>query len=66
MHDFKQQSGRDVELISLETRDGAATATLYDVVQYPAVIAMKDNGELVTFWQGGELPLMNEVAAYLA
>lgn len=63
-HDFqKAETGRSIELISLDTKDGASMANLYDITQYPAVLAMADDGRLLNFWSG-QLPLMNEVAAY--
>lgn len=40
-------------------------ARLYDVTSYPAVLATRDSGEMLALWQGDQLPLMNEVAAYL-
>lgn len=64
-HDFQRQRGHQISLISLETREGADLAKLYDIVHYPAILATKDNGELINFWSGDELPLMNEVAAYI-
>ena len=63
--DFERQKGSTIELISLETREGAELATTYDIVQYPAVLARRDNGELLRHWVGDPLPLMNEVAGYL-
>lgn len=62
--DFSRQTGQKVELISLETRDGSATASLYDVVQYPAILALNQNGEMLRMWQGPILPLMNELSYY--
>lgn len=64
--DFTRQAGRRLELVSLESRDGAATAALYDIVQYPAVIAMSNSGEALRIWQGPILPLMNELSYYSA
>lgn len=63
-NDFQRIKGKQIELLSLETREGAELATLYDIVRYPAVIARRDNGELLKHWEGDELPLMDEVAAY--
>lgn len=63
--DFKQRHGVDIELLSLETREGAYIAKLYDIVRYPAVLATDDNAVLVKNWQEEHLPLMNEVASYL-
>lgn len=63
--DFEHQKGKTVELISLETPEGANLAELYGVVQYPALFVCRDSGELVKHWEGEPLPLMNEVAGYL-
>lgn len=65
--DFQRQHdiGRKLEMQSLSTRDGAATASLYDIMSYPAILALADNGSLLSLWQGQPLPLMDEVAAYL-
>ncbi len=54
-----------VELVSLETRDGAAMASLYDVVQFPALMVIKEDGQVQRLWQGEQLPLMNEVAGFV-
>lgn len=67
IHDFQAQYPLDAKLkiMSLDTRDGAATATLYDVVQYPAFLAVADDGILIRSWEGQMLPLMSDVAGYL-
>ena len=62
-HDFEHLHGGRVELVSVNTRDGAATASLYDILQFPAVMATTDIGEMLQVWTG-DIPLMNEVAAY--
>lgn len=66
-HDFTSaQLDRKVELVDLNTREGAATAQLYDVVKYPAVLALANDGQMLQLWQNDQLPLMNEVAYYQA
>lgn len=65
VHDFKTRTGQEIELISLETKEGANAASLYDIVRYPALLVCQDNGDMVKFWEGEQLPLMNEVAGYL-
>lgn len=64
--DFEHSRGRKVDLVSLETREGAATASLYDVVNYPALMVLGDDGQVQKLWEGDKLPLMDEVAGYLA
>lgn len=65
VRDFERTKGRVIEAISLETPQGADMAKLYGIVAYPALLAVRDNGELLKDWQGEILPLMNEVAGYL-
>lgn len=55
---------RKLDLVSLETREGASKASIYDIVQYPAVLALSDDGILLRNWQGEQLPLMDELAYY--
>lgn len=63
--DFERQRGKKLELVSLDTAEGSSMARLYDATIYPAVLALRDNGEMLHMWQGEQLPLMNEVAGYL-
>ena len=62
--DFEHQTSRKVDLVSLETIEGAEMAKLYDVTQYPAVIAKDVEGKLLKMWEGDRLPLINEVSYY--
>ncbi len=63
-HDFARIKGKKVDLISLETREGAAMATLYDITRYPAILVTRDDNELLKYWDGVPFPLMDEVIAY--
>lgn len=53
-----------LELIDLNTRDGVATASLYDVMRYPAILALTNDGQVIREWEGENLPLMSEVSYY--
>lgn len=65
VRDFiRQNSNRKVDLMSLDTREGAATASIYDVVRYPAFLALSDDGQVLKEWQGEDMPIMNELAYY--
>lgn len=64
MHDLERQQGDKVELVSVDTRNGSATASLYDVMQYPTILALQNDGQLLKEWGGPSLPLMNEVSYY--
>lgn len=62
--DFKVIKTRSAELVSLETKEGAEKAKLYDIMEYPAILILDNNGQLVKNWQGMPLPLMDEVISY--
>lgn len=63
--EFERRHSRALELVSLESVEGANLARLYDIVQYPALLAVRDDGQLAAQWQGDPLPMMDEVAGYL-
>lgn len=63
-HDFKQQNGHDVNMVSLDTVEGDETARLYGILDYPAIIVTANDGMLQKLWQGSSLPLMDEVLSY--
>jgi len=62
--DYNHVTGRQLSLLDVNTRDGWAMASLYDIVRYPAVLAIDNNGQLLQLWDGDNLPLMNEVMYY--
>lgn len=62
--EFKRRTDKVVDLVSVETRDGADMARLYDIMTYPTVIARRDDGAVLKVWQEEKLPLINEVAYY--
>ncbi|MDZ7785823.1 MAG: hypothetical protein U5L95_01750 [Candidatus Saccharibacteria bacterium] len=63
--DFERTQHVKPELVSLETKEGADLARVYDAVQYPAIIVTRDDGSHMKQWEGEKLPLMDEVAARL-
>jgi hypothetical protein len=54
-----------IEELEVDSRDGAAEATLYGVTQYPAMIATSLDGSVLGMWEGLPLPLIDEVAGLL-
>jgi hypothetical protein len=62
--DYYRLSGRHISMYDVNSREGWEMAKLYDIVQYPAFIAMEDDGKMLQLWQGEKLPLINEVMYY--
>jgi hypothetical protein len=65
IHDYKvRHQDSQFEVMNIDTREGSATATLYDVLQYPAILILQTNGYVQKIWQGPELPRLDDVASY--
>jgi len=65
VHDYQRRHQSDhLELVNIDSRDGSATATLYDVMEYPAIMVLRNDGNVQKIWQGKSLPMMDEVASY--
>lgn len=65
VHDFQSRNPSvTVELQNVDTRDGVALASLYDIVRFPALLALAEDGSVLNIWNDDQLPLMDEVAAY--
>jgi hypothetical protein len=56
--------GDKLEILNYDSRDGTATASLYDVMTQPAILALREDGSVLKSWVGDTMPLMDEVAAY--
>ena len=64
--EYKRFRDFEIDLVSLETTEGAEMASLYDVNQYPSILAIANDGSLQKAWQSEPLPAMNEIDAYVA
>lgn len=67
IHDYQRRhASESIEIQNVDSRDGIATAVLYDISQYPAIMVLRNDGFVQKLWQGESLPLMDEVASYYA
>lgn len=64
LRDFERQTGRQLEEINPDSREGADFARAYDIVEYPTIVALDDNGQLLSQWRGRPLPTISEVSYY--
>ena len=65
IHNYRERhEPAQLQTMDIDSREGSTQAKLYDIVQYPAIVASMDDGTPLKVWQGATLPLMDEVAAY--
>jgi hypothetical protein len=63
--ELRRRINGELELISMDTVEGDNLAQVYDIWQFPAVVAVDKDGVLQKSWADGNLPLINELTYYL-
>lgn len=64
LRDFSSQTGRVIEEIDPDSREGDSFCRTYDIVEYPTLIAIDDSGVMQHLWRGRPLPTINEISFY--
>ena len=64
LFDFKRLTGRDIEVLDPESPDGVSFTEAYDILQFPTLIALADDGHMQNTWAGLPLPTISEVSYY--
>jgi len=64
LRDVSRQTGRDIETIDPDSREGSSFCRVYDIVEYPTVLALDDTGRMQHMWRGSPLPTISEVSYY--
>lgn len=60
--EFERRSGVEVETIDPDSRDGAGFCRAYDIVEYPTLVALDNDGGALAMWRGQMLPTFDEVS----
>ena len=63
--DFARQTGHSLETVNPESLDGESFCRAYDIVEYPTIIAISDDGHMQNMWRGLHLPTVSEVSFYV-
>lgn len=62
--DFKQLTGREIQVINPDSKEGEDFCRAYGIVEYPTILAVADSGQMQQMWRGKPLPLINELSYY--
>ncbi len=65
LRDFYHQSGKKVEEINPDSPSGSQIAETYDIMEYPTLLAIDSNGQMLQQWSGIPLPRISEVSYYV-
>ncbi len=64
LRDFSAQTGHIIEEINPDSPEGSSFCRTYDIVEYPTLVALSDDGQLQNMWRGRPLPTISEVSFY--
>ncbi len=65
VHEFERQTGKKIELIDAESIEGTQKAAIYDAVQFPVIVALRDDGSLIEAWpERDKWPTVSELSFY--
>lgn len=62
LRDFEADTGKKIESLDPQTVEGESFATAYDILQYPAIAVVDNDGRLLQMWKGTPLPQTDQVA----
>ncbi|MBQ3309215.1 hypothetical protein IJG78_00900 [Candidatus Saccharibacteria bacterium] len=63
LRDFAHDTGgKEIESLDPASREGESLATAYDVLQFPAIMLLDDDGRLLQIWKGTPMPQIEQVA----
>lgn len=64
LHDFHSRTMKTIDEIDPDTPEGIELTRLYDIVEYPSMVATTEAGEIRAAWRGLPLPTIDEVSYY--
>jgi hypothetical protein len=64
LDEFERRTGFVIEVRDPEARENEFFLRAYDIVEYPTILAIEDDGRMLQMWRGRPLPLMDEVSYY--
>ncbi|MEO5950437.1 MAG: hypothetical protein ABIQ04_03225 [Candidatus Saccharimonadales bacterium] len=65
LRDFERQTGHKLDTIDPDSVSGSELCRVYDIVEYPTIVAMSDEGMALNSWRGLPLPTISEVSYYV-
>ena len=65
MRELEHRTGRTIESYEPDSPEGESLCRSYDIVEYPTIIALNDDGKMLQEWRGTMLPKIDDVNYYL-
>ena len=63
--DQVRRTGKIIETMDPESREGVMFCRTYDILEFPSIVALDGEGAVQNIWRGAMLPTINEVSYYV-
>lgn len=63
IENLRRQTGREIE--TMDPDKNPSFCETYDIVEYPTILALGNDGSIRAIWSGRNLPLTNDVLYYM-
>ena len=64
LEDFRRMSGKKIQEIDPDSIGGQGFCETYNIVRYPTILALTDDGKVLQKWEGLPLPRVGTVSYY--
>lgn len=64
IRDFHMRTGKELQAMDPDSAEGAELCRLYEIMDYPAILARDEEGHMLNLWVGEPLPRFDEVSYY--
>jgi hypothetical protein len=65
LHDVDRRTGKALEIVDPDSVAGIQFCETYGIMQYPTILAMREDGFMQNMWTGLPLPTTDEISYYL-
>lgn len=65
VRDFLRQTGHELETMNPDSKEGIAFCSTYDIMDFPTLVALSNDGQMQQMWRGLPLPTISEVSYYV-
>jgi hypothetical protein len=65
VRDVKMQTGKEVPLLDVDSKEGIALCEVYSIMRYPAILVTDNDGHMQNIWTGTVMPRIGELGYYI-
>ncbi|HXH26396.1 MAG TPA: hypothetical protein VNG90_00710 [Candidatus Acidoferrum sp.] len=65
VREFLFRTGKSLPIVDVDSREGIAMCETYDILYFPTILAVDDQGRELQRWNGEMMPQISEVSYYM-